>query len=116
MTKKDTLGSDIDLDREVIRGRDGHRITEADAERIAAQALRRAGRPSLTGKAEQSPRLSIRVSPELDAELHRLAEQTGRTPSAVARDLLETALQRRSTSHRSTTTRQARTASKRASA
>jgi hypothetical protein len=116
MTKKYTLGPDIDLDQEVVRGRDGKRITEADAERIAAKALKRAGRPSLTGKAEHSPRLSIRVSPELDAELHRRAEETGTTPSAVAREVLESALRRTSASRRAPLKNTAQPARKRASA
>ncbi len=116
MTKKYKLGPDIDLDREVVRGRGGQRITEADAEHIAADTLKRAGRPSLTGKAEHSPRLSLRVSPELDAELHRRAELAGTTPSAVARALLESAVRPASPSRRASTKSAAPAARKRASA
>ncbi len=41
MTDKHVLGSDIDLDVEVVRDEKGRRITEARAQRLAEEALAR---------------------------------------------------------------------------
>ena len=81
----------------------GKDITETDANRLAKEfeqddaALdtgtvtfpRRAGRPSLTGRAAVSPRVSFRVAPELRDQAERLAGEQGATVSRLAREALE---------------------------
>ena len=83
-------------------------ITEADAERLAAEferddaALdqghvsfpRKAGRPSLTGRSTVSPQITFRVTPQLRAKAEQLATQRGTTVSSLAREALEELLQR----------------------
>lgn len=80
----------VDLDVEVVRDSRGRRITEADAARLAEDAIAKVvGRPSLTGAGQRSPQVSFRVS----AETRRLAEERaaaeGRTVSELARHALE---------------------------
>lgn len=52
MTDTHVPGPDIDLDVEVVRDKKGRWITEARAQRLAEQALAKAGmgRPSLTAR------------------------------------------------------------------
>ena len=79
---------DVDLDKEVVRRKDGSRITEAEAaeqgERIACR-----GRPSLTGQAVKSPQIGVRLSPDLNQRLKARAEREGKKPSQVVREALE---------------------------
>jgi hypothetical protein len=84
----------VDLEREVVRDSRGRRVTDEYAERAAADALAQVGRGrrSLTGKAKPSPRLSLRVTEELAAELDRRAALAGVTRSEFARRELERAL------------------------
>ncbi len=79
---------DVDLDKEVVRHKDGSRITE---EQAAAQGERiaRRGRPSLTGKAETSPQIGVRLSSDLNERLKARAEREGKKPSEVVREALE---------------------------
>jgi hypothetical protein len=81
----------------------GKVLTEADAARLAEEferddaALdagtvtfpRKAGRPSLTGRAAVSPRVSLRVTPELLEQAERMAGERGTTVSGLAREALE---------------------------
>ncbi len=81
----------------------GQRLTEADASALAEEferddsALdhadirfpRRAGRPSLTGRAAVSPQVTFRVTPELRQQAEHLAQQRGTTVSGLARKALE---------------------------
>jgi len=81
----------------------GETVTEADAARLAEEfeqddaALdtgtvtfpRRAGRPSLTGRAAVSPKVTFRVAPELREQAERLAGERGTTVSRLAREALE---------------------------
>lgn len=87
--------------------RSGHVVTEADAERLAAEfeqddaALargrvafpRKAGRPSLTGQAVTSPQVTFRVTPALRARAEKVAAERGTTVSRLARQALEQLLQ-----------------------
>jgi predicted HicB family RNase H-like nuclease len=78
----------VDLDREVVRRKDGSRISEDDA---AAQGARIAarGRPSLSGKSAHSPQIGVRLSPELHQRLRRRAEHDAKSPSEIVREALE---------------------------
>jgi len=92
----------------------GRVLTEADAARLAEEferddaALdtgtvtfpRKAGRPSLTGRAAISPKVTLRVTPELREQAERLAGERGITVSRLAREALEQLL------HSSTTSRE----------
>ncbi|MFT4188543.1 MAG: hypothetical protein QM621_08165 [Aeromicrobium sp.] len=85
-----TDAGDIDLDEVVVTGKDGQRITEADADAAAAEFEKaRGGRPSLTGAAGSTPALAVRVDPEVRDLLLARAEREGKTLSAVAREALE---------------------------
>jgi len=67
MTDKHVLGPDIDLDVEVVRDKKDRRITEARAQRLAEEALAKAGvgRPSLTAPGARSSEVKARVPAEL---------------------------------------------------
>lgn len=82
---------DVDLDTEIVVDREGRRITEADAERIAEETLAQIGpgRRSLTGQAKHSPRLSLRLRPDTLAALRARAEREGKPPTQLARELIE---------------------------
>lgn len=81
----------------------GKVFTEADAARLAEEfeqddaALdagtvtfpRKAGRPSLTGRSAVSPRVTVRVTPELREQAERLADERGTPVSRLAREALE---------------------------
>lgn len=79
---------DVDLDEEVVRRKDGSRITEAEARKQGARISRR-GRPSLTGKAATSPQIGVRLSPELNDRVKARAKREGKKPSEIVRDALE---------------------------
>lgn len=86
-----TLGPDVDLDHEIVRDRQGKRITETRAAQIAADALHQAGvgRPSLTGPGQRSPEVKARVPAELRDRLHETADQRGVSASELVREALE---------------------------
>jgi hypothetical protein len=79
--------SDIDLDVEDFQ-HGGERLTEKDAEAIAERVLR-GGRPSLSGKAQHSPQVSLRVSPETRSKLEGIAAERHVSVSQVAREAIE---------------------------
>jgi hypothetical protein len=89
------LGPDIDLDKEVVMV-GGRRLTTARAERLAERALRehrrRAGRPSLSGRAQDSPQVAFRVTPAMRARAERLAKRTGKSLSQLAREAFDALL------------------------
>lgn len=92
--------SDIDLEAEEFTLRDGSRLTEERARRIAeADRRRRAnlvpGRKSLSGGSTHSPVIQVRVPEALREELRAAAEERGVSVSRFARDLLEESLHRR---------------------
>jgi len=95
----ETLGSDVeveevDLDTIDVRYR-GERLTEAEAERVAAGVLSRTrGRPSLSGANERSPSLTVRLARQDRESLDRVAAEQGRRPSDVVRDALHDYLTR----------------------
>jgi predicted HicB family RNase H-like nuclease len=82
---------DVDLDKEVVRGKDGSRITEAKGAEQGERIARR-GRPSLTGRAETSPQIGVRLPPDLNRRLRARARHEGKKPSEVVREALEHAL------------------------
>ena len=88
--QKYTVGRDIDLSRNVVKDKNGRRITTARAEKIAADSLKRVvGRPSLSGKAKVSPEIKARVPVKLKAKLDREARRRGETASSLIREALE---------------------------
>lgn len=84
----------------------GQTISETDAQKMADQFEseeidlahldllfpRRAGRPSLTGKAENSPRVTFRISQETRDQAQKAADAQGTTVSELARTALESYL------------------------
>ena len=92
--RKHTYGEDVDLDAEVVRDKQGKRITEKRAAEIAEDALRqvRAGRPSLGGARKASPQIAFRVPDELQARAEAKAKARGMTLSQFAREALERAV------------------------
>lgn len=84
-------GPDIDLSRKVIRDSRGRRITQGYVDRAVADVHRKTGRgrPSLTGKAAQSPQVTFRLPSELRAKVKARARREGKRVSQVAREALE---------------------------
>ena len=88
--KKYVLGEDVDLDREVVRDKNGKRITSKKAEKIAQEVISQVvGRPSLTGPAKVSPEIKARVPEKLKVALEREAKRQGQTTSALIRQVLK---------------------------
>ncbi|HYS35191.1 MAG TPA: hypothetical protein VEO01_06050 [Pseudonocardiaceae bacterium] len=88
--RKYILGPDIDLGQEEVQLPSGERLTEARASEIAEETLRGVrGRPSLTGHGQHSPRVSFRLPAEERELAERVAQQEGKTVSALAREALE---------------------------
>jgi predicted HicB family RNase H-like nuclease len=79
---------EVDLDKEVVIFR-GKRLTEARAQKVATQTLRRAGRPSLTGRPAHSPRVGVRLSDDVRAQLQERADREHKSLSAVLREAVE---------------------------
>lgn len=84
-------GPDIDLDREVVLDKDGRRITERRAERIAKDVLRRVrpGRPSLTRAGTRSPEVKAGVPAELQQRVRDAAASEHISTSQLVRKALE---------------------------
>jgi hypothetical protein len=63
MSQRHQVESDVDLDAEDVRDRQGRRVTTEYAERAAEEALQlaRPGRPPLGAIGETSPQVSFRV-------------------------------------------------------
>jgi hypothetical protein len=83
------IGPDVDLDRDDVRLPDGTRLTGERAAEITADVRRRTGRPSLTGEATVSPRISFRITPSVRDQAAELAAREGKTISQLAREALE---------------------------
>lgn len=64
------------------------RIVDDDYVNRALSHARGPGRPSLTGQAEASPQIVIRLTPELRRAAEAAAEARGVTLSALTRDAL----------------------------
>lgn len=80
---------DVDLDSEVVRRSDGTRLTNAVAEQIVEDVLRKAGRPSLSSSRKRSPQLGVRVSDTMLIKLHDRAAAEGKKVSEIVRDAIE---------------------------
>lgn len=87
MAKHVDVGN-VDLDKEVVRRKDGSRITEAEAAEQGERIARR-GRPSLSGEAAKSPQIGVRLTPELNERLQARSKREGKRPSDVVREALE---------------------------
>lgn len=83
------IGPDVDLGRDDVRLPDGTRLTEQRAAAIADDVRRRAGRPSLTGEAAASPRISFRITPAVRNQAEEVAAREGKTISQLAREAFE---------------------------
>lgn len=89
------IGKYVDLDVHEVHEADGTRVTEARADEIVDEVLsevRRAGRPSLTGRKKESPHISFRTTPELKKLAEERAAREGTTVSQLARAILERSL------------------------
>ncbi len=84
-----TICEDADLNQGELLPADGTRLTEQRAGEMAEQARRRGGRPSLTGDASVSPRVSFRLTPGIRDRAAVLAAREGKTISQLAREALE---------------------------
>ena len=86
---KYTVGPDVDLDREVIRLKNGKRLTNKLAEKMAKDAIKKVvGRPSLSGLSIKSPQLKLRIPVKLKKAIEKEAKRRGETPSTVVREVL----------------------------
>jgi hypothetical protein len=84
------IGKDIDLDAEEVRAADGRRLTEELAQQVAEEAIaRHRGRPSVTGRRERTPNLTVRVAAETRDALQAIAQSQGRRLADVSRDALD---------------------------
>jgi hypothetical protein len=88
VTPDTPIGPDVDLDEDDVRLADGTRLTNETAEAIVDDVRRAAGRPSLTGTGSRSPRVSARITPELQDELKRYARRRGVSLSEIFREAL----------------------------
>ena len=89
ITSERPIGKDVDLQREDVRLPDGTRVTDELVDDIVEEVRRRGGRPSLTGDASVSPRVSFRVTPGVRERADIIAEREGKTISQLAREALE---------------------------
>ena len=89
ITSSTPIGPDVDLDRDDVRLADGTRLTEQKAADIVDEVRRRGGRPSLTGRAAVSPRITFRVDPHVRDSAAQIADREGKTISQLAREALE---------------------------
>lgn len=90
MTKRETSRSeDVDLDRDDVRLPDGTRLTQEVADAIVEDVRRKVGRPSLTGEAAISPRVTFRLTPDVRDRAAAVADREGKTISELAREALE---------------------------
>ena len=88
--KPGPIGPDIDLDTYEVYLADGRRLTEQVAENLAECALaRHRGRPSVTGEAERTPSLTVRVPQATRAALEELAKAQGKRLADVSREALD---------------------------
>lgn len=83
------IGKGADLDRQDARPPDRTRLTDEPAGSTAEDVRNRGGRPSLTGAAATSPRVSFRLTPEVRGKAEQIAAHEGKTISQLAREALE---------------------------
>ena len=89
VTPTTAIGEDVDIDAEHVTLPDGSRLTKDRADAIIEQVRSKGGRPSLTGDAAASPRVSFRVTPDIRDRAAALADREGKTISQLAREALE---------------------------
>ena len=94
MTKKPkvkyTLEPDVDLSKTIVLGKNGKRITNARAERLAEAAIKKVvGRPSLTADSVESPQVQFRLPAKLKKALEKEAKRRGETTSVILREAVE---------------------------
>ncbi len=89
VTPTTPIGPDVDLDTEDVRLADGTRLTEEGAAEIVDEVRRRVGRPSLTGEAAVSPRITFRITTAVRDRAAAIAAHEGKTVSQLAREALE---------------------------
>ena len=89
VTPSSPIGPDVDLDAEDVRLPDGTRLTEGTAAEVVDEVRRRVGRPSLTGEAAASPRITFRITPGVRDRAAEIAAREGKTVSQLAREALE---------------------------
>ena len=84
---------EIDLDQEPITLPDGTVLDEKAAEKLGREvddrAAARRGRPSLTAPGVHSPRLTVRVDPDVKTTLEEIARRQGRGVSDVVREAID---------------------------
>ena len=90
VTAETPIGSDVDLEREVRRDKQGRRIDQAYADRLI-EAARRPGRPSLA-EGGPSPSIAFRVPAALRERAEEVAAREGKSVSELAREALEARL------------------------
>lgn len=95
VTDDDSI-EDVDLDTQVVRLKDGRRLTNELAEQLAAKTLAEArrwnlvpGRKSLSGGATHSPRVQFRLPDSLRAAAEKRAAEEGVSLSVLVREALE---------------------------
>ncbi|MHB8328460.1 MAG: hypothetical protein ACYDD6_02325 [Acidimicrobiales bacterium] len=72
------IGPDIDLDEEEVYTADGRRLTKDLAQQIAEEAIAlHRGRPSVTGRPERTPNLTVRVPQRTREALEAVARAQG---------------------------------------
>jgi hypothetical protein len=87
---KYVVGSDVDLDSEVVLLSDGKRLTNKLAAKLARNAIKQVrGRPSLTAVAVESPQLKVRVPVKLKKAIEKEAKRRGETTSTIVREVLQ---------------------------
>ncbi len=96
VTPTTPIGPDVNLDAEDVRLPDGTRLTEQQAAEIVDEVRRRVGRPSLTGEAAVSPRITFRITPAVRDRAAAIAAHEGKTVSQLAREALEACVADRS--------------------
>ncbi len=81
----------VDLETEVVLDEEGRRIDQAYVDRLvkAADAVRPAGRPSLSGKAGASPQIAVRLPVETYQRAAEVARERGVTLAALTREAVE---------------------------
>ena len=90
MKSKYMVGSDVDLDSEVVLLPDGKRLTNKLAAKMARNAIKQVrGRPSLTAVAVESPQLKVRVPAKLKKAIEKEAKRRGQTTSTIVREVLQ---------------------------
>lgn len=88
-------GKYVDLEDHEVYEADGTRLTEARADEIVEEVsaeVRKPGRPSLTGRDQESPHISFRITPEIKKLAEERAAREGTTVSQLARTIFEQSL------------------------